>query len=307
MFVNSRDFLIEARRGGWAVGGFNAYNLESARAILGAADELRSPVILQTSAGAVAHAGLATMVALANRLAADVRVPVALHLDHGKDPELVRAAVAAGYSSVMIDGSSHPLDDNIALTRGIVELAHGRGVQVEAELGSISGIEDLGDEDIAETLTAASEAARFVAETGVDSLAIAIGTAHGATKFASEPRLDFDRLEAIAGLVEVPLVLHGASAVDEDEVARAEAHGAALPAARGIPEPFVRRAIGLGIAKVNTDSDLRLAALARIRELLDARPELFNMYELMGEVEAAICQATRTRIELLGSAGRAAP
>ena len=289
MLVNSRDFLVEARRGGWAVGGFNAYNLESARAILGAADELRSPVILQTSAGAVAHAGLATMVALANRLAADVRVPVALHLDRGKDPELVRAA-AAGCSSVMIDGSRHPLDDNIALTRGIVELAHGRGVQVEAELGSISGIEDLGDEDIAETLTAPSEAARFVAETGVDS-----------------PGLDFERLEAIAGLVAVPLVLHGASAVDEDEVARAEAHGAALPAARGIPAPFMRRAIGLGIAKVNTDSDLRLAALARTREPLDARPELFNMYELMGEVEAAIRQATRARIELLGSAGRAAP
>ena len=305
MFVNSRDFLVEARRAGWAVGGFNAYNLESAHAILGAADELRSPVILQTSAGAVAHAGLATTDALANRLAADVRVPVALHLDHGEDPELVR--VAAGYSSVMIDGSRHPLDDNIALTRGIVEPAHGRGVQVEAELGSISGIEDLGDEDIAETWTAPSEAARFVADTGVDSLAIAIGTAHGATKFAGEPRLDFDRLEAVAGLVAAPLVLHGASAVDADEVARAEAHGAALAAARGIPAPFIRRAIGLGIAKVNTDSDLRIAALARTRELLDARPELFNMYELMGEVEAAIHQATGGRIELPGSAGRAAP
>ena len=305
MLISSADFLLEARRGGWAVGGFNAYNLESARAVVQAADELRSPVILQTSAGGVAHGGIQTMVALVRRLTEDLTVPVALHLDHGKDADLVRAALAAGYSSVMIDGSALPLPENIALTREIVELAHRSGAQVEAELGSISGIEDLGDEDVAETLTVPAEAARFAAETGVDSLAVAIGTAHGATKFASEPRLDFERLREIAELVDIPLVLHGASAVAEAEVARAERYGAKLASARGIPEQFIRRAIGLGVAKVNTDSDLRLAALARMREILVRRPDLFNMYELMGEVEDAIRESTMARIRLFGSDGKA--
>ena len=266
-------------------------------------------MVLQTSSGAVAHAGLRTMVALAQRLAEEVDVPVALHLDHGKDVDLVRAALAVGYSSVMIDGSPFPLEENIALTREIVALAHEHGAQVEAELGSISGVEDGGDENVEETLTVPEQAARFAEATGVDSLAVVIGvsvgSAHGATTFTGEPRLDFERLEAIAALVEIPIVLHGASALAQAEVERAERYGAQLSSARGIPEEFIRKAIGLGVSKVNTDADLRLAALARLRELLTERPELFNMYELMGEVETAIREAPKSRIRLFGSQGRA--
>lgn len=298
-------WLAAARTEDWAVGGFNVFNLESARAVATAAEQTRAPVMLQTSSGAVEHAGLEAFVAIARLLASQSTVPLALHLDHGKDPAMARAAVEAGYTSVMIDASHLPLEENIRETRRIVEFAHARGVYVEAELGQISGIEDLKDVEVEETLTVPAEAARFAAETGVDALAIAIGTSHGATKFSGEPRLDFERLQAIGAVVDLPLVLHGASAVDPDAVALAERHGAQLLAARGIPHEFVRRAIGLGIAKVNTDSDLRLAALGRLREVLGERPSLFNLYQLMGEMEAAIEAATVARIEMLGSAGHA--
>ncbi len=306
MLVSPREFLQDARRGGWAVGGFNVYNLESARAVVQAAEELRSPVMLQTSGGAVAHVGLETMVALATQLTRSVRVPVALHLDHGKDPELARAAIAAGYTSVMIDASLFPMAENVATTGEIIALARPRGVQVEAELGSISGIEDVGDQDVEETLTVPEEAVRFAAETGVDSLTITIGTSHGAFKFKGEPRLDFDRLAKIAGLIKNPIVLHGASAVREEDVAFAERYGAQLPKATGIPEEFIKRAISLGVAKINTDSDLRLAALGRMRQILTERPDIFNLYQLMGEVEGAIRDAVEARIRLFGSESRAA-
>ena len=165
-------------------------------------------------------------------------------------------------------------------------------MQVEAELGTLAGIEDLGDSEHGETLTRPSDAERFARETGVDSLAVAVGTAHGAAKFRGEPRIDFARLEAIAELVPQPLVLHGASAIDAAEVARAEALGARLPGARGLPPELIRGAIERGVAKVNTDSDLRLAALTRLREVLAERPDLFNAYELMGEMERAIGETT---------------
>ena len=205
----------------------------------------------------------------------------------------------------MIDTSRLPLDENIAETRKIVDAAHKRGVAVEAELGQISGIEDVGDVDVESTLTAPEEARRFAIETGIDSLAIAIGTSHGATKFTGEPRLDFGRLRAIADLVDVPLVLHGASAVPAGALELAERFGAELPTARGVPEEFISRAISMGVAKINTDSDLRLAALGRMRQVLTEKPGLFNMYQLMGEVEAAIRSATEARIGLLSSGGKA--
>ena len=203
-----------------------------------------------------------------------------LHLDHGKDPELAREAILAGFTSVMIDASHHPLEENISLTREIVKLADDHGVAVEAELGQISGIEDLGDEDVKSTFTDPSQSKRFVEETGVGSLAIAIGTAHGSSKFKGEPRLDFDRLSEINARVGVPLVLHGASAVAQEDVEHAEKFGARLPAAKGIPAEFIERAISLGISKINTDSDLRLASLGVIRQTLVERPDLFNMYQL---------------------------
>ena len=306
MLANPLEHLRAGRASGWAVGGFNVYNLESARAVIAAATNLRAPVMIQTSEGAVKHAGFGNIASIVRRLAEEAPVPVALHMDHGKSIEVARAAVEAGYTSVMIDTSRLPLEENIAATREIVEYGHARDVQVEAEIGQLAGIEDLGEEEADATFTVPQEAVRFATETGVDSLTITIGTSHGAFKFKGEPRLDFARLGAIAELIDNPIVLHGASAVREEDVAFAERYGAQLPKATGIPEEFIKRAISLGVAKINTDSDLRLAALGRLRQVLTERPDIFNLYELMGEMEEAIRSSVEARIRLFGSEGKAA-
>ncbi len=306
MLVNPLEYLRAGRANGWAIGGFNVYNLESARSVVAAATNLRAPVMVQTSEGAVRHAGFGNIASIVHRLAEEAPVPVALHMDHGKSIEVARAAVEAGYNSVMIDTSRLPLEENIAATREIVEYAHDRDVQVEAEIGQIAGIEDLGEVPAEATFTVPEEAVRFVTETGVDSLTITIGTSHGAFKFKGEPRLDFDRLAAIARLIDNPIVLHGASAVRKEDVAFAERYGARLPKATGIPEEFIKRAISLGVAKINTDSDLRLAALGQMRRVLTERPDIFNLYELMGEVEGAVRDAVEARIRLFGGEGKAA-
>lgn len=305
MLVNPKAYLVRARREGWALGGFNVFNLESARAVVDAAEELAAPVLLQTSEGAVKHAGLDNLVAMVRQLTAHTKAPVALHLDHGKSEELARAAVDAGYTSVMIDASRQSFEENLRETRDIVEYAHARGVHVEAELGMLGGIEDLGEKEVRSMLTDPDQAARFAAETGVDTLAVAIGTSHGAVKFSGPPHLDFARLQEIAARIPQPIVLHGASSMPADEVRFAERYGAKLPHAQGIPEEFIRKAVTMGIAKVNTDSDLRLAALGRLRQVLVERPDIFNLYELMGEVEAAIRTSVAERIRLFGSDGKA--
>ncbi|MFV2045579.1 MAG: ketose-bisphosphate aldolase, partial [Anaerolineales bacterium] len=289
----------------WAIGGFNVYNLESARAVITAAENLHAPVMVQTSEGAIKHAGLANLAAIIRRLAEESPTAVALHLDHGKSIEVAKAAVEVGYTSVMIDTSRLPFEENISASREIVEFAHAANVQVEAELGQLAGIEDLGEVEAAATFTVPEEAVRFAAETGVDSLTITIGTSHGAFKFRGEPRLDLERLAAIAGLIRQPIVLHGASAVPRENVALAERYGAQLSAARGVPDDLIRSAIPLGIAKINTDTDLRLAALARLRQVLAEQPGIFNMYQLMGETEDAIRVAVEERIRLFGSEGKA--
>ena len=306
MLANPLEHLRAGRAGGWAVGAFNVYNLESARAVVAAATNLRAPVMVQTSEGAVRHAGFENIAPIVRRLAEEAPVPVALHMDHGKSIEVARAAVEAGYTSVMIDTSRLPLEENIAATREIVEYAHARDVQVEAEIGQLAGIEDVGEEEAEATFTVPEEAVRFVDETGVDSLTITIGTSHGAFKFKGKPRLDFDRLAAIADRIGNPIVLHGASAVKSEDVAFAERYGARLPKATGIPQAFIQRAISLGVAKINTDSDLRLAALGRMRQVLTERPDIFNLYELMGEVEDAIRSSVEARIRLFGSEGKGA-
>jgi len=305
MLVNPKAYLARARREGWALGGFNVFNLESARAVIAAGEESAAPLLVQTSEGAVQHAGLENIVAIVRQLAGKSAAPVALHLDHGKSEALARAAIDAGYTSVMIDASRETFDENLRETRDIVAYARGRGVHVEAELGMLGGIEDLGEHAGKSMLTDPDQAVRFAAETGVDALAVAIGTSHGAYKFKGEPHLDFDRLRDIAARIEQPIVLHGASSMPNDAVQFAERYGAVLPHAQGIPPELIRRAVALGIAKVNTDSDLRLAALGRLRQLLTERPDLFNLYELMGEVEKAIQRATVERIQLFGSTGRA--
>jgi fructose-bisphosphate aldolase class II len=305
MLVNPRDHLARARRERWAIGGFNVYNLESARAVIAAGDELGAPVLVQTSEGAVKHAGLANMVAIVRELASRTRAPVALHLDHGKSVDLARAAIDAGYTSVMIDASRESFDENVHETRDVVAYAHAHGVHVEAEIGVLGGVEDVGEEAARSMLTDPAQAARFAADTGVDALAVAIGTSHGAYKFKGEPRLDFDRLRTIAEHVALPIVLHGASSLAHDQIALTERYGAKLKEAQGIPPDLIRRAVQGGVAKVNTDSDLRLAALLRVRQVLVERPDLFNVYELMGDMETAIRRATAERIRLLGSDGKA--
>jgi fructose-bisphosphate aldolase, class II len=305
MLVNPKDQLMRARREGWALGGFNVFDLESARAVIDAGEELAAPLLVQTSEGAVKHAGLENLVAIVRQLASRTKAPVALHLDHGKSTSLARAAVDAGYTSVMIDASRESFEENERETREVVAYAHGHGVHVEAELGTLGGIEDLGEQAMRSMLTDPDQAVRFARETRVDALAVAIGTSHGAYKFKGEPHLDFERLQEIASRVEQPIVLHGASSLPEEAVALATRYGAQLPQARGIPPELIRRALQHGVAKVNTDSDLRLAALGRLRQVLAERPDLFNLYELMGEVERAIKDATAERIRLLGSAGRA--
>jgi fructose-bisphosphate aldolase class II len=305
MLVNPKQHLVRARREGWAMGGFNVFNLESARAVIHAGEEAGAPLLVQTSEGAVKHSGLENMVVMVRELAGRTKTPVALHLDHGKSEGLARAAVDAGYTSVMIDASRESFDENVRETRNIVAYAHSRGVHVEAELGTLAGIEDLGDRPAASMLTDPDQAVRFAAETEVDALAVAIGTSHGAYKFKGAPRLDFERLREIASRVEQPIVLHGASSLPHEEILFAERYGAKLPDAHGIPPELIQKAVSLGIAKVNTDSDLRLAALGRLRQVLVEQPGLFNLYELMGEVEEAIRQATLMRIRLLGGEGKA--
>jgi fructose-bisphosphate aldolase, class II len=305
MLVNPKDHMMRARREGWALGGFNVFDLESARAVIDAGEELAAPLLVQTSEGAVKHAGLENLVAIVRQLASCTKAPVALHLDHGKSTSLARAAVDAGYTSVMIDASRESFEENERETREVVAYAHAHDVHVEAELGTLGGIEDLGEQAVRSMLTDPDQAVRFARETRVDALAVAIGTSHGAYKFKGEPHLDFERLQDIASRVEQPIVLHGASSLPEEGVALAARYGARLPQARGIPPELIRRAVQLGVAKVNTDSDLRLAALGRLRQVLAERPDLFNLYELMGEVEQAIKNATAERIRLLGSSGHA--
>ena len=305
MLVNPREHLARARREGWALGGFNVFDLESTRAVVRAADDERAPILVQTSEGAVKHMGLDQAVGIVRLLTADSPVPVALHLDHGKSEQLAKAAIDAGYTSVMIDASRESYDENLRETAHVVEYAHARGVHVEAELGTLGGIEDLGETAVRSMLTDPEQAVRFAHETGVDALAIAIGTSHGAFKFKGTPHLDLERLEEIAGRVPQPLVLHGASSMPADAIAFAERWGARLPHAQGIPADLIAQAIARGIAKVNTDSDLRLAALGRMRQVLTERPDLFNLYELMGEVEGAIRDATARRIRELGGSGKA--
>ena len=305
MLVNPRDHLVRARREGWALGGFNVFDLESARAVIAAGAALKAPLLVQTSEGAVKHMGLDNAVTIVGALAAKSAAPVALHLDHGKSEELARAAVDAGYTSVMIDASRQTYDENMRETAHIVEYAHVRGVHVEAELGTLGGIEDLGETAVRSMLTDPEQAVRFEQETGVDALAIAIGTSPGAYKFKGVPHLDLERLEEIASRIPQPIVLHGASSMPPERVAFAERYGARLPHAQGIPPELIQQAVARGVAKVNTDSDLRLAALGRLRQLLAERPDLFNLYELMGEIEAAIRDETAARIRMLGSDGKA--
>lgn len=304
MLVSAKPLLQRARQRGYAVGAFNFSNLEQLQATVAAAAAERSPVLVSTSEGAIRYASMGQLVAMATVAAKAIKVPVALHLDHGKDPNVVKLAIKSGYTSVMFDGSALPYAENVRQTRALVKLAHARRIPLEAELGVLAGIEDM--VSAKQTyLTDPQQAKRFVELTGCDSIAVSIGTSHGVHKFHGAARLDFDRLAQIASLVRLPIVLHGASGVLPELVAKAERYGAKLGEAHGVDDASILRAIKLGVAKVNIDSDLRLAFTAAVREVYADHSDIFDPRDVLGPARQAMAEVVSQKVRLFGSAGRA--
>lgn len=321
--VNTRDMFAKAVKGGYAIPAFNFNNLEQLQAIVGAAVEAKSPVILQVSSGARKYANqtlLRYMAQGAVEYAKELGCPnpqIALHLDHGDSLELCKSCIEMGFSSVMIDGSHLPYEENVALTRSVVEYAHQFDVTVEGELGILAGVED---DVVAEhhTYTKPEEVVDFVSKTGVDSLAISIGTSHGATKFTPEqcqrnehgvlipPPLRFDILEEIEKQIPgFPIVLHGSSSVPQEEVAKINQYGGKLKDAVGIPEEQLRRASSSAVCKINIDSDGRLAMTAAVREVFANKPEEFDPRKYLGPARDSLKKLYKHKIEnVLGSAGK---
>lgn len=314
--VTTTEMFKKAYADGYAIGAFNINNMEIVQAITEAAGEVKSPVILQVSAGARKYAKPAYLMALAQAAVADSGIDLALHLDHGADFDICKACIDGGFSSVMIDGSKHSFEDNIALTRKVVEYAHAHGVVVEGELGKLAGIEDDVHVDAADSsYTQPDEVEEFVTRTGVDSLAIAIGTSHGAYKFTPEqctrnadgvlvpPPLRFDILEEISRrLPGFPIVLHGASSVPQEFVREINALGGKMPDAIGIPEEQLRRAATMAVCKINIDSDIRLAMTAAIRRTFAEKPSVFDPREYLGAGREAVKAMVKHKIvDVLGS------
>ncbi len=288
--VTSKKMFEDAYKGQYAVGAFNVNNMEIIQGIVDAAKSQQAPLILQVSAGARKYAKHIYLVKLVEAALDDSDLPICLHLDHGEDFEICKACVDGGFTSVMIDGSKHPFEENIALTKKVVEYAHAHGVVVEAELGRLAGVEDevkVNTRDA--SYTDPDQAVEFVERTGVDSLAIAIGTSHGAYKFKDEPRLDFARLEKISGMLQgFPLVLHGASTVLPQFVKECNEYGGQIGDAKGVPEEMLLRAGKLGVCKINIDTDLRLAMTASIRKHFAKSPSDFDPRQYLGPAREAI-------------------
>ena len=314
--VSTKEMFKKAYEGGYAIGAFNINNMEIIQAITEAAEAEKSPVILQVSAGARKYAKHEYLLALANAAIKDSGVDLALHLDHGADFEICKACIDGGFTSVMIDGSHHAYEDNIALTRKVVEYAHERGVVVEGELGVLAGVED---DVVAEhsSYTRPEEVEDFVTRTGVDSLAISIGTSHGAYKFTAKqctrneqgilvpPPLRFDILEEIEKrLPGFPIVLHGASSVPQEFVAEINALGGKLPDAVGIPEEQLRQAARMAVCKINIDSDIRLALTAGIRRVFTNEPGVFDPRGYLSVARDEVRKMVQHKIKnVLGSSG----
>ena len=305
MLVTGNDILIPARAGKYGVAAFNTNNMEITQAIIHTAEKLRSPVIVQMSEGAIKYGGqdLANIV---KDLASRASVPVALHLDHGSSYASALNAIRMGFTSVMIDASHHPFDENVAETKKVVEAAHALGVSVEAELGRLGGIEEhvVVDEKDA-FLTDPGEAVQYVAATGVDYLAIAIGTSHGAYKGKGRPYIDQARIQEIGGLLAIPLVAHGSSGVPAEIVQRFRDSGGEIGDAAGIADEDLELATQHGIAKVNVDTDLRLASTVGIREVLRASPKEFDPRKIFGPARDVMSQVIEHKLRVLGSVGRA--
>jgi len=302
--VTGLDILRAARDGGYGVGAFNTNDMEITQAIVEAAEETRSPVIVSLSEGALKFGGPA-LVEVVRFLAREASVPVAIHLDHGSSYASCLRALRLGFTSVMIDMSHEDEATNVQETRRVVEAAHAVGVTVEAEIGRLGGIEEhvvVSAEEA--TLTKPEEAERFMTESGADYLAVAIGTSHGAYKGKGRPFIDHDRIRAIAARIPHPLVMHGASGVPVTLVERLRAAGGEMGDAAGIHEDDVRRVVGEGIAKINTDTDLRLAFTTRVREVLREQPKEFDPRKILGPARDEMRQVVAERMRVFGSAGR---
>ena len=305
MLVTNRDLMVPARRSGYAVGAFNVNNLEAVLAVAEAAAEEKSPAIVAVTPSAIKYGGLPYLSKIVRTAAESSPVPMSLHLDHGEDFETASKCIAAGFTSVMIDGSHLKFNENIALTKRVVEIAYPEGVSVEAELGRLAGVEESTVEEKDAILTDPKAAKDFVERTKVDALAVAIGTSHGAYKFKAEPKLDFERLKLISRQVSQPLVLHGASSVPSWIIEKASKYGAELSGAKGIPEEHIKKAISMGIAKINIDTDLRLAFTATVREVLANSPKEFDPRKILGPAKEAMKQVVKGKMQLFSSSGKA--
>ncbi|HSQ34074.1 MAG TPA: class II fructose-1,6-bisphosphate aldolase [Peptostreptococcaceae bacterium] len=304
--ISTKEMFKKAYEGGYAIGAFNISNLEQVQGVLKAAKAKNSSVMLQASSSAIKYTGPKTLVNMVETASNELGLDVALHLDHGSDLNAVKMCIDAGFSSVMIDGSHHEYEENVRVTKEVVDYAHAHGVVVEAELGVLAGIED---DVVAEhhVYTDPDQAVDFVQRTGVDSLAIAIGTSHGAFKFKGEAKLRFDILEEIQNkLPGFPIVLHGASAVDPEVIETCNKYGGNISGAKGIPVDMLRKATSMAVCKINMDTDLRLAMTASIRKFLVENPKEFDPRKYIGAGRDAIQSVVEDKIEnVLGSVNSA--
>jgi fructose-bisphosphate aldolase class II len=308
--VNTKKMFEMAYNNGYAVGAFNVNNMEITQGIINAVAEKKAPLILQVSRGARKYASISYLKAIINVVVEEnPDIPIAINLDHGDNFETCKQFVDDGFTSVMIDASQLPLEENIAVTKKVVEYAHARDVVVEAELGQLGGIEEdvVGVDDVSKHIADPNEVVEFVEKSGCDSLAVACGTSHGAFKFKTEPKLAFDVIQEIGErLPGFPLVMHGSSSVLREFVDLINKYGGDMPNAMGVPEEAVSKAAKMGICKVNIDTDLRLALTAKIRQVFAEKPGEFDPRKYLGPGREAILEMVRHKLDVLGCTGKAA-
>jgi len=308
--VNTKKMFEMAYKGGYAIGAFNVNNMEITQGIINAVAEEKAPLILQVSRGARSYANISYLKAIINvAIEENPDIPIAMHLDHGDNFETCKQFVDDGFTSVMIDASKQPFEENIKVTQQVVEYAHKNGVVVEAELGQLGGIEEdvVGVDDVRKHLADPDQAVEFVEKTGCDSLAVACGTSHGAYKFKSEPKLAFDVIQEIGErLPGFPLVMHGSSSVLAEFKDLINKYGGDMPDAMGVPEEAISKAAKMAICKVNIDTDLRMALTAKIRQVFAEKPSEFDPRKYLGPGREAIKDMVKHKLHVLGCAGKAA-